>query len=57
LNRSSYWGNRLTEQKVAGMKKADKFGIYNGSLFVTRGIAAVGTLFAPVTASPARTDD
>jgi hypothetical protein len=38
------------EQLSLVMEKAYKLGNFNGSLFVTEGIASVGTLFAPVTA-------
>jgi ABC-type multidrug transport system fused ATPase/permease subunit len=38
------------EQLSLVMEKAYKLGNFNGSLFVTEGIASVGTLFAPLTA-------
>jgi hypothetical protein len=38
------------EQLSLVMEKAYKLGNFNGSLFVTEGIASVGSLFAPVTA-------
>ncbi len=38
------------EQLSLVMEKAYKLGNFNGSLFVTEGIASVGTLFAPLSA-------